>query len=158
MAALTIETGVYFIQNAGTGTVLDLTGGSNANGTKVQGFTKREINDVYVSAQLWLIAQVPGTDEYTIQNANSQTYLDLTGSNVQSGTPLIGYQPTGNPNQRWIIKRNSTNTAYVIGNGATGTYVDLLNGGSANGTAVNGWAGEGPATTNPHQLWHVVRA
>ncbi|EJF58760.1 ricin B-like protein, partial [Dichomitus squalens LYAD-421 SS1] len=104
MAALTIETGVYFIQNAGTGTVLDLTLGSNANGTKVQGFTKHELNDVWVSAQLWIIAQVPGTDEYTIQNANSRTYLDLTGSTSlateRNGTPLIGFEPTGNPNQR----------------------------------------------------------
>ena len=30
--------------------------------------------------------------------------------------------------------------------------------GSANGNPVNGWAGQGPTTTNTHQLWHVVRA
>ncbi|TBU36298.1 ricin B lectin domain-containing protein [Dichomitus squalens] len=159
MVSRTIKDGVYFIQNVGTDTVLDLTDGSSANGTKVQGFTKHELNDEWVSAQLWIITQVPGTDEYTIQNANSRTYLDLTESNPQNGTPIIGYEPTGNPNQHWIITRNSTKTAYVIENaGATGTYVDLLDGDSADGTAVNGWAGEGPTTTNTNQLWHFVPA
>ena len=102
-------------------------------GTRVQGFQKHELNNVWVSAQLWIItANEDGS--YTIQNANSRTYLDLTGStsfiirllpcvnsgygygvagNIANGTPLIGYQGTGNPNQKWIIKRNSTNTAYV---------------------------------------------
>ncbi|KAI0090539.1 ricin B-like lectin [Irpex rosettiformis] len=158
MAAAQIESGVYFIQNVGTGTVLDLTDGSNVDNTKVQGFEKRELNDVWVSAQLWIISQV-GTDPvYTIQNANSRTYADLSGSNLQSGTPIIGFHGTGNPNQNWIITRNTLKTAYVIRNQATGTYVDLLNGGTANGTAVNGWAGEGVDTPNPHQLWHIVRA
>ena len=46
-------------------------------GTKVQGFAKHELNDVWASAQLWIIARVPNTDTYTIQNANSRTYLDL---------------------------------------------------------------------------------
>jgi len=157
MASRTIESGVYFIQNIGTGTVLDLDGGSSANSTKVQGFTKRELSDSWVPAQLWVISSVGG-GQYTIENTNSRTFLDLTDGNVANGTRLIGYQATGNPNQCWIITRNSNDTAYVIANGATGTFIDLLDGGSANGTAVNGWAGSGPTTTNTHQLWEVVRA
>ena len=53
-------------------------------GTKVQGFAKHELNDVWASAQLWIIARVPNTDTYTIQNANSRTYLDLSGSTSHS--------------------------------------------------------------------------
>ncbi|KAI0090541.1 ricin B-like lectin [Irpex rosettiformis] len=157
MSAAHITPGVYFIQNIGTNTVLDLTNGSSANSTKVQGYAKRELSDPWAPAQLWIIAPVSGNDPlYTIQNTNSRTYADLTGSNVASGTPIIGYQGTGNPNQHWVFSLNADKSAYVIRNQSTGTFIDLLNGGSANGTAVNGWAGEGATTGNTHQLWRLV--
>ena len=47
-------------------------------GTKVQGWTKRELNDVWVSAQLWIVTSINSSGEYSIQNANSRTYLTLT--------------------------------------------------------------------------------
>ncbi|EPS97737.1 hypothetical protein FOMPIDRAFT_82405 [Fomitopsis schrenkii] len=154
---MSIQSGVYFIQNAGTGTVLDLENGSSANSTKVHGYQKRELSDNWVPAQLWVVSLVEG-NLYTIENTNSRTYLDLTASNVASGTPIIGYQGTSNPNQRWAILRNSADTAYVIQNQATGTFVDLLDGNSANLTPVNGWAGQGVTTPNTHQLWKFIGA
>lgn len=34
-----------------------------------------------VSTQLWVISKVNGTDDvYTIENASSRTFMDLTGS------------------------------------------------------------------------------
>jgi len=160
MAAAEIQSGVYYIQNYGTGTVLDLTEGSSANGTKIQGHVKHDISDPtsWIPAQLWIIRQIGGDNLYTIQNCNSRTYMDLTGANVKSGTPIIGHQKNDGANQHWKIFRNAAKTAYVIQNVATGTFIDLLNGGSADGTHVNGWAGSGPSTTNPHQLWYIVRA
>ena len=47
-------------------------------GTKTQGWTKRELGDTLVSQQLWIVVSVDNADGYTIQNANSQTYLTLT--------------------------------------------------------------------------------
>jgi hypothetical protein len=80
-----------FIQNRGTGTVLDLANGQGKDtlsrdeprsncglivGPTVQGYTKRELSDSWVPAQLWIINQV-STNTYTIENTNSRTYLDL---------------------------------------------------------------------------------
>ncbi|EPS96276.1 hypothetical protein FOMPIDRAFT_82284 [Fomitopsis schrenkii] len=151
---MSIETGVYFIQNAGTGTVIDLNNGLSADGTQVHGYQKRELSDGLVPAQLWIVSLV-GNDVYTIENTNSRTYLDL--SNAANGTHIIGYQGTGEPNQRWSILRNSADTAYVIQNLATDTFVDLSNGDPANLTPVNGWAGQGVTTPNNNQLWKFIR-
>ncbi|TBU21800.1 ricin B-like lectin [Dichomitus squalens] len=162
MAASTIENGVYFIQNVRTGTVIELAVGSSKDGTIVQGYVKRELNDVSVSAQLWIIGHAGNTGEYTIQNANSRTYLDLQGNSAPEngghGTRVIGYHQTGVQSQRWIIKRSSKNTSYSIINGVTGTYMDLD--GGSNGTPIMTFRGEGIgySTTNENQLWHIVRA
>jgi hypothetical protein len=155
MASLQVQTGIYFIQNAATGTVVDLKDGSNAQGTKIQGYQKRELNDSWVPAQLWVISQVGSSELYTIENTNSRTFLQLDSN--ANGAPIAGFNANGNTNQQWVITRNSTNTSYVIANRSTGTYFDLYNGGSANLTPVNGWTGSGSATTNPHQLWNIVR-
>ena len=48
-------------------------------GTKVQGFEKRELSDPWVPAQLWVINEVE-QGVYTIQNTNSRTFADLSGS------------------------------------------------------------------------------
>ena len=47
---------------------------------------------------------------------------------------------------RWVIFAARADPRIMVGRG------------NANGTAVNGWAGEGPNTTNKNQLWHIVRA
>ncbi|TBU56072.1 ricin B-like lectin [Dichomitus squalens] len=163
MAAETINDGVYFIQNLGKGTVLDLESGSSKNNTKVKGHKKREINDPWVSAQLWLIARVPGTVKYTIQNANSRTFLDLKGGVAESETPLVGYEATNKVTQHWMIQRNSNGTAYVIFNAkstsaSTPLFIDLYAGGVVDGTPIKGIVGEGSVTPNTNQLWIITRA
>jgi len=57
-------------------------------GTKVQGFQKRELSDVWVPAQLWVISQVGDDPIYTIQNANSRTYMTLSGCNATATNML----------------------------------------------------------------------
>ncbi|KAI0090542.1 ricin B-like lectin [Irpex rosettiformis] len=155
MAAAHIESGVYFIQNVGTNTVLDLANGSSADGTRIQGFAKRQLSDPWVSAQLWIITQV-GHDSpvYTIRNAKSCSYADLFESNVVNGTPIVGYHGTWHPNQHWIFTMGNCGSGYVsIRNLATGTYIDLDSGNSANGAPVVGWSG----LFNRNQLWFLVR-
>lgn len=46
-------------------------------GTKILGREKRELSDEWVSAQLWIIVKIDRNSVYTIQNANSRTYMDL---------------------------------------------------------------------------------
>ncbi|TBU40751.1 ricin B lectin domain-containing protein [Dichomitus squalens] len=154
----TVKSGVYFIQNIGALSVLDLTGGSSSSGTVVQGYAKRDLTDPSAIAQLWVIAQIKGTTLYTIQNAQGGTFLDLKGGASANETPVVGNSQSGKSIQQWSITPNAANTAYMIVNSSTKTVVDLLNGGTANGTAVNGWGTDGPSTTNTHQLWVLVPA
>ena len=49
-------------------------------GTKVQGYEQRALSDPWVPAQLWVVAQVGSEGVYTFENANSRTFMDLTGS------------------------------------------------------------------------------
>lgn len=156
MAAEIVQSGEYFIRNHGSGTVLELTGGSNTNCTNVIGNAKRPPRDPLVSAQRWIVTQIGGSHFYTIENAASRSMMDLTRSLPADGTPIIGYQATGKPNQQWAIARHASGSGYVISNHATGTFIDLLNGGTTAGTAVNAWGGTGITTTNTHQIWDLV--
>jgi len=167
MAALFVENGVYFIQNVGTGTVVDLKDGSNAENTKIQGWKKRELDDVLVPAQLWVISKTGNKDNdydtYTIQNANSRTYMTLPEDTQGNYRAIVGSQRYGESDrelQEWKIVRNDNVTAYTIMNvdNEEKAFVDLLNGGKDNGTDVYSWDGVGVTTTNTHQLWHIVRA
>ena len=53
---------------------------SSLLGTKVHGYEKRALSDPWVPAQLWVVAQDGNEGVYTFQNANSRTFMDLTGS------------------------------------------------------------------------------
>jgi len=111
-----LPSGVYFIRNIAAGTVMDLDNYSSENGTKIQGYSKRELYDHLVGAQLWIICRDGNENVYTIQNARAGTFMDLNGANVQPGTRIQGWQGNGTEAQRWKITRNSNNTAYVIQN------------------------------------------
>ncbi|KAI0071021.1 hypothetical protein K474DRAFT_1607600, partial [Panus rudis PR-1116 ss-1] len=142
-----------FIQNAGTGTVIDLPDGDSP---KTQGYTKRSLGDPLVPTQLWVVTG----DEpiYTIENTSSRTFMDLAGGDATIGTPIIGYKQTGQANQQWRIIPNTKTTAYITGPYvASSQQVDMyVSSNKANGTPVNGWTGIGATTTNDHQLWKFV--
>lgn len=155
MATPSIQDGVYYIQNSGSGTVVDLFDGSSNPGAKLQGYQKHELGNVWAPAQLWIITS---DDEglYTLQNANSRTFVEL--NSPENGTRMVCNPPNGKKSQQFKITRSSGGTYYVIQNVETQTYMDLYNGGAANNTPVNGWKGSGPTTENPNQLWLIVRA
>ncbi|TBU29674.1 ricin B-like lectin [Dichomitus squalens] len=153
MADSGVKAGVYFLRNFGTNTVVDL-----HEATKVQGWRKRELDDEWVSAQLWIITPVKDSEsEYTIRNAMSRTYLDLEGGSNKSGTPVVGHE--GNKHQiheqRWKIQPDTeTPHTYVIENGqASETYLDLSKGLADDGTPLVGHSGTGTDTDNKNQLW-----
>ncbi|GJE97426.1 ricin B lectin domain-containing protein [Phanerochaete sordida] len=155
MASEHLQSGVYFIQNFYTGTVLDLAGASPANGTKIQGYTKRELSELGVPAQLWIISLVAGEENvYTVQNTSSRSFMDMAHGDAADGTPVIGHEYNGGQNQKWRITRHGNYMSYVIQNVATRTYADMANGSKANGTPVVGWSGSG----SHNQLWLIARA
>ena len=74
--------------------------------------------------------------DYYIRNAHSGLYLDVDHAGTTSGTNMIQYGLTGDPNQRWRI--------YGLGNGyyalrpahASGLALDVLQGGTTSGVGV----------------------
>ena len=95
--------GAYIITSKRTGTVIDLDGGSTADGRKVQGYQNlKDTTDTF--NQVWLITKVG--DYYSLVNARSGTYLDLDSGNPADGTKVQGYRNTGGINQRWYFEGN----------------------------------------------------
>ncbi|KAK0494137.1 ricin B-like lectin [Armillaria luteobubalina] len=124
---MTLSRGIYLIHNAGVPVAMDLYGGSSADSTKITGW---KFSDTTINwNQLWLVEPVNDkADTFTVRSIIAGTYMDLTGSNPENGTPIIGYQKTGNPNQEWVIKHSADNKSYKMKNNATGTFADLYNG------------------------------
>ncbi|KAI0806253.1 ricin B-like lectin [Irpex lacteus] len=155
MASEELTDGVctYFIQNIRTGTVLTLNGGSPVDGTNVEGTAKRELSDVWVPAQLWILTKTD-SNTYAVQNGNSRTYLAVTDGYPGGGMPVIGSRPTGVDTDRWTFVRNAKKTAYIITNVMADMSIDLYRGGTADGTAVYG---SRTYADKEDQLWQLVR-
>ncbi|TBU54721.1 ricin B lectin domain-containing protein [Dichomitus squalens] len=164
MATLNLENGVYFIQNFGTGTAVELKDGSSADSTRVVSAPKRELDNVSVPASLWIISRVSGAPghQYTLQNAKSGTFMDVLGgaSNVKDNVDIVGFQKLADSkSQRWTITRHNDTKAYVIANAVTGKhYVNLPGGDRAAGRVLQVVTGEGIQSTNVDQMWLIVRA
>ncbi|TBU54724.1 ricin B lectin domain-containing protein [Dichomitus squalens] len=163
MATLNLENGVYFIQNFGTGTAVELKDGSSADSTRVVNAPKQELDNVSVPASLWIISRVPGAPgQYTLQNARSGTFMDVLGgeSNVKDNVDIVGFQKlANNKSQRWTIARHNETKAYVIANAVTGKhYVNLPGGARTAGGVLQVVTGEGIQSTNVNQMWLIVRA
>lgn len=153
MAALRLKDGVYFIQNRGSGTCMELHDGSSDNDTKVEGHRKRDLDDELVDRQLWIITNQGGT--YKIQSARSGKYMEVPDT---SGSSVVCNASSIVKKQKWDIVRSNAGTAYVIQNQSSNNYADLEKGSDADGTSVLGSSGVGSATTSNDQLWHIVRA
>ena len=128
----TIDNGTYFIRMAShTGSVLDVSGGSSADGANVQIWQNND-----TGAQKWNFSRnVDGS--CTIVNAASGKALDVKDAAASSGTNIQQWSRNGSAAQRWYIEyvsggfrlSSALNTAFVIdvsgGNAANGTNVAL---------------------------------
>ncbi|CAE6426454.1 unnamed protein product, partial [Rhizoctonia solani] len=98
----------YSVRNLAHGSYLCLDSGSNANGTRVQGW-----NTVTCSNEQWRIRQVPDSDAYRIQNVTSGTFADLLsgGAGHSRNLPIVGWagawENNTNHHQLWCLKKTS---------------------------------------------------
>lgn len=127
-----VVNGTYFIRMASrTNSVLDVSGGSSADGANVQIWQNND-----TGAQKWNFSRnVDGS--YTIVNAASGKALDVKDAAASSGTNIQQWSRNGSAAQRWYIEyvsggfrlSSALNTAFVIdvsgGNAANGTNVAL---------------------------------
>ncbi|MFZ1703296.1 MAG: Ig-like domain-containing protein [Saprospiraceae bacterium] len=107
----------YFIKNSGSNLYIRPLNGGTSNGTNV---TQANGNDA--SFHWELVYHSVG--RYHIKHVQSGKYLDVSGGNISSGTPMIIYSFHGGTNQQFYIDGGaiphpSNEFNYLWSNGAT---------------------------------------
>ena len=136
---------VYQIANAQSGRVLDVTGGSKANGALVQ-----QYQPLGVPNQQWSLVPL-NNGNYIIMNVNSGLVLDVMGGSMANGTLIQQYQYLGNPNQQWTLTAIG-NGFYSIINVQSGLALDDIGGAIQNGALVQQFQFVG----DPNQQWSLI--
>ena len=110
-----IPTGTYLIRSAlDTKAVLDVSGGSSANGANVQLYGSNESN-----AQIWMVRTYDSSGLTNIVNLGSKKVLDIDGGVVENFRNVQQYEDNGSDAQKWGLEPNGT----AVFNGETvGTY------------------------------------
>jgi len=142
---MSIPVGVYVLTNVASSTTMDLSSGSNGNGTPVQGWQQLSFDNVSAFDQFWFIQPVVGASTFTLYNLKSGTVLELSNGSSADGTQAQGFVRITDPsdpaihNQEWDIVPLPGGVAFRLINVRSGTSLDLSNGGSSNGTKIQGW-------------------
>ena len=138
--------GEYVIKSKiGSTSVLDVAGGSAANGANIQTWTNNGSN-----AQKWKIVS-DGNGSYIIKNATTGKVLDVAGGNTGDGGNVQSYAYNGSCAQKWkIVRDNSGN--YVFYSSCSGRVLDIAGGSSANGANVQIYRPNGSSA----QKWNLI--
>ncbi|KAL9585731.1 MAG: hypothetical protein Q9212_001350 [Teloschistes hypoglaucus] len=94
----------YWIRNKSSGSVLGIgatTGGLVPSAGQDKIGPRQTLAD---RSQMWLTEPLSDGVSFRIRNAQSGDVLDVRGSEVADGTPVIIYGQTNNPNQQWTIE------------------------------------------------------
>lgn len=130
--AQTIAPGTYTIATLlDRGKVLDIAGGSKANGGNVQIYQGNG-----TAAQQFKLSYDKKTGYYTITNVQSGRVLDVSGGKAANGRNVQQYGSNGTIAQRWIIT-GSASKGYTIASAIDKSYVlDIAGGSKKNGANV----------------------
>jgi len=162
--ATAIHPGIYSLQNFGSGSFLDMSMGSSANGNKVQGWHGLPADNAWQYDQLWLIQSLDDAQGggYTIWNLRSGTYLELSNGSNENGAQAQGWarvtdnNDPNHQNQEWTFHRDADEPRfYQIINKRSGTALDLYYAAPDDGTKVQGWQAANPVS--PNQLWGLLQ-
>ena len=136
----------YRIVNRNSGKVLDVNGGSTADGAAVIQWTWGGGNN-----QQWQLVD-QGGGYYRIQNRNSGKPADVNGGSTANGATVIQWGWNGGANQQWQIVDNG-NGYYRILNRNSGQAMDVNAGSTANGASVIQW----PWNAGNNQQWQIIQ-
>lgn len=153
--AYNLAEGYYYIRNTASRTVVDLSGGSQADGTKVQGWSHAPRNDVAFFNQLWSVHKAPGSQYYLIQNVRGGTVWELEKGGQDDDTKVLGciWKGTASKEQCWFFTGDNADclewvssfsfrfilTCDRIHNAKGHLLADMFEGLHDNGTPVVGW-------------------
>ncbi|KAG8908016.1 hypothetical protein FRB99_000834 [Tulasnella sp. 403] len=108
--SLEVPNGFYILRNKRTKTCLDLDGGRNHNGNKIQGWSRF---GSFLPNSLWFIEKQT-SGGYSIRNARTGNAMDLDYGKKDNGTRVQGYRfMSGNPNQYWDLIDKGGYYSYV---------------------------------------------
>jgi hypothetical protein len=139
-----VNGGTYTISSAKSGKVLDVAGGSTANGANLQIYQSNG-----TPAQKFKVTYDGATGYYTLTNIKAAKPLDVAGAGARNGTNVHIYQSNGTPAQKWTITPGTTSGTYVLRAACSGLALDVAGGGSADRTNVQTYT---PNQT-PAQAW-----
>lgn len=137
----------YVIQGSDSGVVLEIGGGSTANGANANVWRANGS-----SAQMWR-ASVDEFGYVTFVNVRSKKALDVSCGNARRGQNVDQYDPNGTGAQKWIAEKKDD--AIVLHSALDyGLVLDVSGANMTNGTNVALW----DANDTTAQSWHVWRA
>ena len=138
----------HYLTNANSGLVMDVSGGSTANGGEIDQWTNHSGTN-----QQWTLTQVSG-NVYTLRNVNSGLCLDVPGQSTTAGLQLDQWTCNGGTNQEWALDSvgsySSTGDAsYQLTNLNSDLVADVAGNSTTAGAIVDQWASNGGA----NQKW-----
>ncbi len=117
--------------------VLDVSGGSKANGANVQLYATNSS-----AAQSWKISH-DAEGYVTLTNSGSGKVLDVCNGNAKSGANVWQYSSNGSDAQKWIAIKESDGS-YTFKSALDGNYVlDISGASTANGANLQLWSSNG---------------
>lgn len=134
-----------FTLRKGSSKVLDVNGGSRANGANVQLYVWNGSN-----AQRWKVSH-DATGYVTLTNVGSGKVLDVNGASTANGANVQQYASNGSYAQKWIAVGNSDGSVTLRSALAENLVIDVAGGSTANGANVQLYASNGSAA----QKWTV---
>lgn len=138
------------LTNAGSSLVMDVNGGSTANGgTVIQWGNHGGSN------QQWTLHQVSG-NVYTLTNGNSGLCLDVPNQSTAGGVQLDQWTCNGGAGQQWALDSVGSYTSagdagYTLTSLGSGLVADVSGGSTAQGAQVIQWVTNGQA----NQTWSL---
>lgn len=132
--------GGLILVNSVTGSVLDLSGASNASGTALQLYGN---NGTAAQAWRFLVTNLLDSGYYTIANqARWNNVLDVAGGSGASGAHVQLYGFNGTSAQKWYVK-SLGNGVYSFTAFVSNKVLDVLNGDAHNGSTIQQWDANG---------------
>ena len=145
---VSIEAGAYVLKNVGTGTVLDVSNASTADGTNIQVYSSNGSN-----AQRFFLKQADPVKGATYALHSSLNYgqvVDVADGSSSDGANIQSWASNGTGAQRWNVYQNGDGTYRVI-NAANGKALDVKDGKAFAGANVQQYSWNGTAA----QKWVI---
>ena len=130
--------GTYVVETAlQSGKVMDVSGGSSANGANVQLYQSNGTN-----AQRWRVTH-DSKGYVTLTNVGSGKVLDVNGASTADGANVQQYASNGTWAQKWIAVKNADGSYTFYSGPHDRKVLDVYGGMTSNGANVQLYAGNG---------------